>query len=224
MLSIILKRVQNARNYLSNERLCMKFGRFFEEIYWKKNIRKIRRRVHTEICVVFKVKNREKFPSGSAKCNWTWKSSLFNSRNRCKVVVPDEFGRELEHFNWALFRRFITDSHTYPLQSTCKSVYLKTERDKTCKVRINADSFSLTKILMELMRSRRTLTPLGQFFFDFRSFLSVASHWECRFEISGDVKALNLYFEIQRISGTFKKYGMGDLTSSSMMNTLPCNS
>ena len=32
MLSIILKRVQNARNYLSNERLCTKFGRFFAEI------------------------------------------------------------------------------------------------------------------------------------------------------------------------------------------------
>ena len=32
MLSIILKRVQNARNYLSNERLCMKLGRFFADI------------------------------------------------------------------------------------------------------------------------------------------------------------------------------------------------
>ena len=32
MVSIILKRVQNARNYLSNERLCTKFGRFFAEI------------------------------------------------------------------------------------------------------------------------------------------------------------------------------------------------
>ena len=30
--SIILKRVQNARNSLSNERVSMKFGRFFAEI------------------------------------------------------------------------------------------------------------------------------------------------------------------------------------------------
>ena len=30
--SIILKRVQNARNSLSNERVPMKFGRFFAEI------------------------------------------------------------------------------------------------------------------------------------------------------------------------------------------------
>ena len=30
--SIILKRVQNTRNFLSNERVCMKFGRFFAEI------------------------------------------------------------------------------------------------------------------------------------------------------------------------------------------------
>ena len=44
---------------------------------------------------ILKVKNRKRFPSGSAKCNRTWKSSLFNSRNRCKVVIPDEFGREL---------------------------------------------------------------------------------------------------------------------------------
>ena len=70
------------------------------------------------------------------------KVSIFNSQNRCKVVVPDELGRELEHFNWALFRRFIADSHTNTLQLIYKSLYLKTETDKTCKVRINADSFS----------------------------------------------------------------------------------
>ena len=63
-------------------------------------------------------------------------------------VVPDELGRELEHFNWALFRHFIADGHTNPLQSIYKSIYLKTETNKTCKVCINADSFSLTKILM----------------------------------------------------------------------------
>ena len=28
------------------------------------------------------------------------KVSIFNSQNRCNVVVPDELGRELEHFNW----------------------------------------------------------------------------------------------------------------------------
>ena len=32
IMSIILKCVQNARNYLSNERFCLKFGRFFAEI------------------------------------------------------------------------------------------------------------------------------------------------------------------------------------------------
>ena len=80
------------------------------------------------------------------------KVSTVNSQNRCKVVVPNELGRELEHFNWALFRRFIADNHTNPLQSIYKSLYLKTETDKTCKVRINADSFSLTKILMKLMQ------------------------------------------------------------------------
>ena len=100
------------------------------------------------------------------------KVSIFNSQNRCKVVVPNELGRELEHLNWALFRRFIADNHTNPLQSIYKSLYLKTETDKTCKVRINADSFSLTKILMKLLQSKWPLIPLGQFFFDFRSFLS----------------------------------------------------
>ena len=52
-----------------------------------------------------------------------------NSENRCKVVVLDELGRELEHFNWALFRRFIADSRSSPLLSICKSVNLKTETD-----------------------------------------------------------------------------------------------
>ena len=113
------------------------------------NMRKFPRGVHTEIYGVFKVKNRETFQSGSAKCHRT-----FNSQNRCKVVVPDELGRELEHFNWALFRRFTADSHTNPLQSIYKSLYLKTETDKTCKVRINANSFSLTKILMKFMQSK----------------------------------------------------------------------
>ena len=92
------------------------------------------------------------------------KVSILNSQNRCKVVVPDELGRELEHFNWALFRRFIADGHTNPLQSIYKSIYLKTETNKTCKVCTNADSFSLTKILMKLMRSRRTLMLLEPFF------------------------------------------------------------
>ena len=32
MPSIILKRIQNVINSLSNERVCMKFGRFFAEI------------------------------------------------------------------------------------------------------------------------------------------------------------------------------------------------
>ena len=64
----------NARNYLSNERFCMKFGRFFAETV-KRNIRKFRRVVHTEIYRVFKVKNRKKCQSGSLECNynWTWK-------------------------------------------------------------------------------------------------------------------------------------------------------
>ena len=100
------------------------------------------------------------------------KVDIFNSQNRCKVVVSNELGRQLEHFNWALFRRFIADSRTNPLQSICKSLCLKTETDKTCKIRINADSFSLTKILMKLMQSHLPLMSLGQFFFDFRSFLS----------------------------------------------------
>ena len=79
---------------------------------------------------------------------------IFNSQNRCKVVVPNELGRQLEHFNWALFRRSIADGHTNPLESICKSLYLKTEMDENCKIRINADSFSLTKILMKLMQSK----------------------------------------------------------------------
>ena len=123
------------------------------------------------------------------------KVSIVNSQNRCKVVVPNELWRELEHFNWALFRRFIADNHTNPLQSIYKSLYLKTETDKTCKVRINADSFSLTKILMKLMQSKWPLMPVGQFFFLSHFsvmkialfFLSVASHSACRFEISGNV-------------------------------------
>ena len=128
------------------------------------------------------------------------KVGIFNSQNRCKVVVPNELWRELEHFNWALFRRFIADNHTNPLQSIYKSLYLKTETDKTCKVRINADSFSLTKMLMKLMQSKWPLMPVGQFFFRFSIFsqsflcnencivfLSVASHCACRFEISGNV-------------------------------------
>ena len=85
------------------------------------------------------------------------------------MVVPDELGRGLEHFNSALFRRLIADSHTNPYSQFAN---LFTETDKSCEVRINADSFSLTKILMELMRCRRTLMPLGHFLFDFRSFLS----------------------------------------------------
>ena len=40
---------------------------------------------------------------------------VINSQNRCKVVVPDELGREQEHFNWAfscaiLAWRVITDA------------------------------------------------------------------------------------------------------------------
>ena len=77
------------------------------------------------------------------------------------MVVPDELGRELEHFNSALFRGFIADSHTNPYSQLAN---LFTETDKSGKVCKNADSFSLTKILMKLMRCRRTLMPLGQFF------------------------------------------------------------
>ena len=29
--------------------------------------------------------------------------SIFNSQNRSQVVVCEELGRELEHFNWTLF-------------------------------------------------------------------------------------------------------------------------
>ena len=151
--SIILKRVQNARNSLSNERVPMKFGRFFAEIlkseyqeislwspYW--NLR------------CFQSEKQKEISIGKCKVSLDLKVGIFNSQNRCKVVVSNELGRQLEHFNWALFRRFIADSHTNPLQSICKSLYLKTETDKTCKIRINADSFSLTKILMKLMQSQ----------------------------------------------------------------------
>ena len=96
------------------------------------------------------------------------KVNIFNSQNRCKVVVPDELGREVEHFNSALFRRHIADSHTNPY---CQFANLFTETNKSWKVRINVDSFSLTKILMELVGCRRTLMPVGQFlsfFFFFR--------------------------------------------------------
>ena len=71
-MSIILKCAQNARNYLSNEWLCMKFGLFLAEIL-KSEYQEIRRGVHTEIYGVSKVKNQKKFQSGSAKCNWTSK-------------------------------------------------------------------------------------------------------------------------------------------------------
>ena len=64
------------------------------------------------------------------------------------MVVFDELGREPEHFNWALFRRFIADSHTNPYSQFAN---LFTETDKSCKVCKNADSTILTKILMELM-------------------------------------------------------------------------
>ena len=70
------------------------------------------------------------------------KVSMFNSQNRSEVAVNDELGRELEHLNWALFSVSFADSHANPLQSIWKSVYFKTETDKTCKVLINADSFS----------------------------------------------------------------------------------
>ena len=126
--SIIPKRVQNVINSLSNERVCMKFGWFFAEIlnseyqemslwspYW--NLR------------CFQSEKQKEISIGKCKVSLDLKVGIFNSQNRCKVVVPNEVGRELEHFNWALFRRFITDSHTNPLQS----LYLKTETDKTCK-------------------------------------------------------------------------------------------
>ena len=136
----------------------MKFGRFFEEILKSE---------YQEFSPWSLYWNLQCF---QCKVSLHLKVSIFNSPNRCKVVVPDELGRELEHFNWALFRRFIADSHTNPLQSICKSLYLKTETDKTCKVRINADSFSLTKILMKLMQSKWPIMRLGHFFFFFSIF------------------------------------------------------
>ena len=177
----------------------MKFGRFFAEIlkseyqemslwspYW--NLRCFQSEKQNDISI------------GKCKVSLDLKVGIFNSQNRCKVVVSNELGRQLEHFNWALFLRFIAESHTNPLQSICKSLYLKTETDKTCKIRINADSFSLTKILMKLMQSQWPLMSLGQLFFRFSIFsqsflcnencidifLSVASHCACRFEISSD--------------------------------------
>ena len=82
--SIILKRVQNVINYLSNERVCMKFGRLFAEILKSK----FRCGVHTEIYGVFKVKNRKKFQSGSAKCHWTWKWASLTRRTDAKWLYP----------------------------------------------------------------------------------------------------------------------------------------
>ena len=58
----------------------------FSRRYWKANIRKFHRGVHTEIYGVFKVKNRKKFQSGSAKCNWTWKS--LTRRTDAKWLYP----------------------------------------------------------------------------------------------------------------------------------------
>ena len=128
---------------------------------------------------------------------------MFNSQNRCKVVVPNELGRELEHFNWATGLSFPVLSPTIIqiLHSQFGNLFtLKPKRIKLARyVRILTDSFSLTKILMELMQCWRFLIPLGQFFsiFDLFSvislqwklywyFLSVTSHCACRFEISGD--------------------------------------
>ena len=89
---------------------------------------------------------------------------------RCKVVVPDELGPKLEHFNWLCFGVSSPTRHTNPYSQFAN---LFTKKDKSCKVRINVDSFSFTKILMELIQSRRTLMPLEQslfFFFRFSIF------------------------------------------------------
>ena len=75
------------------------------------------------------------------------KVSVLNSQNRSEVVVYDQLGRELEHFNWALFSVLFADSHANPLQSIWKSVYFKTETDKTCKVLINA-AFSIFDLFL----------------------------------------------------------------------------
>ena len=87
----------------------------FSRRYWKANIGKFRRGVHTEIYRVFKVKNPNEISIGKCKVYLNLKVSIFNSQNRCKVVVPDELGREQEHFNWAfscaiLAWRVITDA------------------------------------------------------------------------------------------------------------------
>ena len=98
---------------------------------------------------------------GKCKLWLDLKVSIFNSQYRSAVVVYDELGRELEHFNWVLFS----------VLTICKSVYFKTETDKTCTVRINADSF-YGKTLKVLIGCRRIRMPLGHYFLDFRSFLS----------------------------------------------------
>ena len=60
----------------------------FSRRYWKANIRKFRYGVHTEIYGVFKVKNRKKFQSGSAKCHWTWKWASLTRRTDVKWLYP----------------------------------------------------------------------------------------------------------------------------------------
>ena len=60
----------------------------FSRRYWKANMGKFRRGVHTEIYGVFKVKNRKTFQSGSAKCHWTWKYASLTRRTDAKWLYP----------------------------------------------------------------------------------------------------------------------------------------
>ena len=101
----------------------------FSRRHCKANIRKFSRGVRTKIYDVFKVKNRK---------NFNRQVQIVTGPESKHLQLPepivgryDELGRELEHFNWVLFS----------VLTICKSVYFKTETDKTCKVRINADSF-----------------------------------------------------------------------------------
>ena len=72
----------------------------FSRRHCKANIRKFNRGVQTEIYGVFKVKNRKKF--NQQVQNVTGPESKHLQLPE-PIVVYDKLGRELEHFNWALF-------------------------------------------------------------------------------------------------------------------------
>ena len=74
----------------------------FSRRYCNANIRKFSRGVHTEIYGVFKVENEKKFNRRVQNVTGPESKHVQLPDKRSAVVVYDELGRELGHFNWAL--------------------------------------------------------------------------------------------------------------------------